>query len=59
MATSSKDLLISLSMHFVTNLSAKANTLCATHKKKTIVAEHVFEALYEQKQSYLLATVLE
>jgi histone H3/H4 len=43
---------------FVANLAAKANTLCATHKKKTIVAEHVFEALYEQKQSHLLGPVL-
>ena len=47
MSTQAKDLLINLSNLFVVNLAAKANTLCATHKKKTIVAEHVFEALYE------------
>jgi histone H3/H4 len=58
MATQAKDLLINLSTMFVANLASKANTLCATHKKKTIVAEHVFEALYEQKQSHLLAQAL-
>ena len=58
MATLAKDLLIGLSTMFVANLAAKANTLCATHKKKTIVAEHVFEALYEQKQSHLLGPIL-
>jgi histone H3/H4 len=47
MAVQSKDLLINLSTLFVANLTAKANTLCAQHKKKTLVAEHVFEALYE------------
>lgn len=47
MATQSKDLLVNLSTMFVANLASKANTLCATHKKKTIVADHVFEALYE------------
>ena len=58
MATQAKDLLINLSTMFVANLAAKANTLCATHKKKTMVAEHVFEALYEQKQSHLLSQAL-
>ena len=59
MANASKDLLISLSMSFITNLASKANTICSKNNKKTIVADHVFEAMYEAKQTYLLAPILE
>lgn len=58
MANASKDLLIQLSMSFVTSLSAKANVVCGEHGKKTIFPEHVFESLHAQKQSGLLAPVL-
>lgn len=58
MASDSKDLLITLSTIFVANLAVKANTLCVNNKKKTMNAEHVFEALYNQKQSYLLESSL-
>lgn len=44
-------------MSFISNLAAKANTICATHNKKTIVAEHVFEAMHEAKQTQLLAPI--
>jgi len=46
MATQSKDLIINLSTIFVANLASKAYTLCSNNKKKTMNAEHVFEALY-------------
>lgn len=59
MSNASKDLLISLSMSFISNLAAKANTICAKHNKKTIVAEHVFEAMHEAKQTQLLAPILD
>jgi histone H3/H4 len=49
MANASKDLLIQLSMSFVTSLSAKANVVCGEHGKKTIFPEHVFESLHAQK----------
>jgi len=58
MATQSKDLLINLSNIFVANISAKAYQLCSLNKKKTMNAEHVFEALYNQKQSHLLESSL-
>jgi histone H3/H4 len=58
MANSTKELLISLGMSFVVNLSDKANVFCNNHNKKTIVAEHVFEALHDQKQLYLLGPVI-
>ena len=44
-------MIIAMSMSFISNLAAKANKICATHNKKTIVAEHVFEAMYESKQT--------
>jgi len=44
-------------MSFIANLSAKANTLCAKHNKKTIVAEHVFEAMHEAKQTQFLGPI--
>lgn len=59
MSNSSKDLIITLSMAFISNLAAKANTICATHNKKTIVAEHVFEAMHEAKQTYLLGPIFD
>jgi hypothetical protein len=40
-------------------LAAKANRICATHSKKTIVAEHVFEAMHESKQTQLLGPILD
>ena len=49
MSSTSKDLVIQLSMQFISNLAAKANTICSEHNKKTIVAEHVFEAMYQAK----------
>lgn len=58
MANSTKELLISLGMSFVVNLSDKANVFCNNYNKKTIVAEHVFEALHDQKQLYLLGPVI-
>ena len=59
MATTSKDLLISLAMHFVTNVSARANTVCAEHNKKTILPEHVFEALHASKQNHFLTGAMD
>jgi hypothetical protein len=50
-------MIIALSMSFISNLAAKANTICATHNKKTIVAEHVFEAMYEAKQTQILGPI--
>lgn len=44
-------------MSFISNLAAKANAVCATHNKKTIVAEHVFEAMYEAKQTQILGPI--
>lgn len=58
MANTSKDLLIQLSMHFVTSLSARANVVCAENGKKTIFPEHVFESLHKAKQAPLLAPIL-
>jgi len=58
MANTSKDLIVQMSMSFISNLAAKANTICTDHSKKTIVAEHVFEAMHESKQTHLLAPVL-
>jgi len=51
-------MIIAMSMSFISNLTAKANKICATHNKKTIVAEHVFEAMYESKQTQLLGPIL-
>jgi histone H3/H4 len=59
MANTSKDLIISLSMSFISNLAAKANTICSEHNKKTIIAEHVFEAMYSAKQTHLLGPILD
>lgn len=58
MANTSKDLIMQLSMHFIQNLAAKANEICSQHDKKTIVAEHVFEAMSHNKQTYLLGPIL-
>jgi histone H3/H4 len=59
MASTSKDLIIALSMSFISNLASKANTICSNHNKKTIVAEHVFEAMHEAKQTYLLGPIFD
>lgn len=59
MSNAAKDLLITLSMSYISNLAAKANSICATHNKKTIIAEHVFQAMHEAKQSFVLAPVLQ
>lgn len=59
MSNASKDLLIACSMSFISNLAAKANSICATHNKKTIIAEHVFQAMHEAKQTFVLAPILE
>ena len=59
MANTSKDLIMQLSMHFIQNLAAKSNEICSKHDKKTIVAEHVFEAMNVGKQTYLLAPIFD
>ena len=59
MSTTSKDLLISLAMNFVTNVSARANSVCAEHNKKTIFPEHVFEALHTTKQNHFLTASMD
>ena len=58
MANTSKDLVMSLAVAFVQNLSSKAQQVCTDRNKKTIVAEHVFEAMHEAKLTYILAPVL-
>jgi len=59
MANTSKDLIIQLSMAFISNLAAKANTICSDHDKKTIIADHVFEAMHAAKQTHLLGPILD
>jgi histone H3/H4 len=46
-------------MSFISNLASKANVICSNHNKKTIVAEHVFEAMHEAKQTYLLGPIFD
>ena len=50
-------MIIAMSMSFIANLAAKANTICADHNKKTIVAEHVFEAMHAAKQTHMLGPI--
>ena len=49
MSNTSRDLLISLSMTFLNHLADVSNNICTKRDKKTIIPEHVFDAMTVSK----------